>query len=509
MEKKKNALKRISLLIISLCLTGIAHATNINLPVSIWKNCRNGVDSLNALAEFHKTYIFKDVTIVYPARKTIHITITPGAPTIWLSHRTDFNGCTLVVRNNSKDHLLFALAWPDATAKDTPVGPKAIDSGDFSQNPSLSKGNKMVVVEDKTPWVSQRQGYGTSAIRRDIMIIRDGKAQGTVTAPYQTPSTSILSKAMNISESEKSFQNLTLKRASGSTRVTNLLAVSLENNVIIKNINIITPNNHKNKPKEGDRAISIANSAQVLLSDITIQGTYSDYNKVGYGIALENIRDCTICRLKAVAHWGVFGNNNINNITLEDCDINRFDIHCYGRDITFHNCIFRNELDDINTYNQFSSVFGTILFENCRFLHFYPVLHESSYNAYTGYNLVMRNCYMELDGNHNCIISAGKLENSTNSRPELKEKCWPNITIDGLTLKTNGIADFYLFKPMGGNNYSKKLEHLSDISIRNVSLIPSGTILQFHESPFKVRTKQRLKRAYSFPSNIRLQKRIK
>ena len=116
---------------------------------------------------------------------------------------------------------------------------------------------------------------------------------------------------------------------------------------------------------------------------------------------------------------------------------------------------------------------------------------------------------MELDGNHNCIISAGKLENEINSRPELKEKCWPNITIDGLTLKTNGITDFYLFKPMGNNDYSKKLEHLSDISVSNVSLIPSGATLQFHETPYKVRTRQRLNRTYSLPSNIRLQKRIK
>ena len=110
METKKNTLYRIVLLSISLCFTGITYATTINLPVSIWKNCRNGVDSLNALAEFHKTYIFKDVTIVYPAKKTIHITITANAPTIWLSHRTDFNGCTFIVRNNSKDHLL--LPWP-------------------------------------------------------------------------------------------------------------------------------------------------------------------------------------------------------------------------------------------------------------------------------------------------------------------------------------------------------------------------------------------------------------
>ena len=73
----------------------------------------------------------------------------------------------------------------------------------------------------------------------------------------------------------------------------------------------------------------------------------------------------------------MFGNNNINTALIENSEINRFDIHCYGRDISFKDVVF------VNLYNQFSSTFGTIRFDRCTFRHFTPVLYEASYNSYT------------------------------------------------------------------------------------------------------------------------------
>lgn len=484
-------------------------AHTIDLSTTIWNNCKNGSDSLEALFQFHRPYINKDVTIKYPANQVIHLDITEKAQTIWLSNRTDFNGCTFIVNNQRKNHFLFAIAYPDATARPINIGKETIDEGNFSRFSELKSGLQILFIEDRKPWIENRKGYNYGAVRKDILFIKNGKVLNQITTNYNTANSNPECKYLDANNTEKLFTNITFVRTANSTAITNLLAVSLQNNVMIDNISIYTPAYSDKQPQEGDQCFRIYNSTNVTFRDVSLNGTYSGYNKYGYGINMDNVWNSAFIRLKTKAQWGIFGNNNINNITLEDCDINRFDIHCYGRDITFRNCTFRNNLNDINTYNQFSSVFGTILFENCRFLHFYPVLHESSYNAYTGYNLVMRNCYMELDRDHDCIIRAGKLENVTNSRPELKEKCWPNIDINGLTLKTNGVTDFYLFKPTGENKYSQKLEHLSYISINNMQLIPSEATLQFHESPYTIRTKQRMKRTYSLPNNIRLKKRIK
>lgn len=406
-------------------LTCLTHATTINLPTSIWYKCRNGADSLNALAEFHKRFVNKDVTIVYPRNLVIHLSVTERSQTIGLSKQTDFNGCTFIVDNRSKNHYLFAITYPEATAKPIEISKKDIDKGDFSKHPIFQGNSHLLLIKDSNPWVKNREGYNYGAIRSDILLIEDGKALNRATTLYDTPSSNPECKYIEADFTEKKFANLTFIRSARSTAITNLLLVQFQNNISIENVSIKTPPISGRHPHEGDFCINVQNCTNITFRVVTIDGTYSDYNKYGYGISLDNVWSSSFIRLKAKAQWGIFGNYNINTATLEDCDINRFDIHCYGRNITFRNCTFRNTLNDINTYNQFSSVFGTILFENCRFLHFHPVLHESSYNAYTDYDLAMRNCYMELDRNHDSIIRAGKLENATNSRPELQEKCLP------------------------------------------------------------------------------------
>jgi hypothetical protein len=37
-------------------------------------------------------------------------------------------------------------------------------------------------------------------------------------------------------------------------------------------------------------------------------------------------------------------------------------------------------------------VFGTVLFDGCRFTDFVPVLLEPTYNAYTPFTLVFKDC---------------------------------------------------------------------------------------------------------------------
>ena len=115
---------------------------------------------------------------------------------------------------------------------------------------------------------------------------------------------------------------------------------------------------------------------------------------------------------------------------------------------------------------------------------------------------------MEADERHNSIIQAGMLEAETNSRPELKEKCWPNVSINGLTLKTNDVSDFYIFNPMAGNTYKGKIGHLSNISINGLQLIPANSTINIIESSLKISTRKRMKRNYTLPNRIKIQKRL-
>ena len=220
------------------------------------------------------------------------------------------------------------------------------------------------------------------------------------------------------------FKNLKFVRTDKSKHKTFLLAVENQANVELSNIHIITPESNKND----DAAIQITNSAMVELNDITIEGTYSQKNKWGYGVKLDNIYDLRIDRMYARANWGVFGTNNINKATLRNCDINRFDIHCYGRDVRCYNCKFTD------LYNQFSSVYGDVYFENCTFTNFIPMLIESSYNAYTPFDLTFKSCTFNLTASKNYLMTLSGLEAAHNSRPELSRKALPNITIKNCTV---------------------------------------------------------------------------
>jgi hypothetical protein len=93
----------------------------------------------------------------------------------------------------------------------------------------------------------------------------------------------------------------------------------------------------------------------------------------------------------------------INTALIEDSKINRFDIHCYGRDIAFKNVEF------FDLYNQYSSVFGTISHDHCTFTNFVPVLNGGSYNAFVGHDIVFNDCVFNATEKKNCFI---KLSNS-------------------------------------------------------------------------------------------------
>ena len=488
--------------------TLLLSASPITLPDSIWRSCKNGEDSLHALYQFHRPYMNKDVLIKYPARKIIHLTVTDKSQTIWLPRRTDFNGCTFFVTNQSKKHFLFAISNPDATAKPVNIAKAAIDSGDFTNYNELHGKLQMLLVEDQTPWVETREGYSYGALRSDILMVRNGKALNKVTANYNTPSSNPKCRYIDTDDEERLFSNVTLIRSASSTNITNLLVVSMQNNVVIENVRVKTPAWTDGQPHEGDQCFRCHHSTNITFRDVTIEGTYSDYNKYGYGINMDNVWNATFLRLKAESQWGIFGNNNIHTATLQECDINRFDIHCYGSDITFRQCTFRNELNAYNRYNQFSSVFGDILFDNCSFLRFTPVLQEPSYNAYTGYNIIILNCHWELDASHNCIVQTGRLDKRVNSRPELAEKCWPNIDIDGLTIQTNNLQTCYIYKTDGENRYPYKIGFMSSVKFYNVKLSTDSETLRVIESNVKFQTTKRLKRKQKVNATISYQQNL-
>lgn len=398
------------------------------------RNAVSGVERYEILYKTHAEALKIGADVDYSGIKRVYLDIPKNAKSIPLTDRTDFKDATFLVKNKQKDFYLFELII-DAEAI---VVDKKLLGQKKRKIPEMVEECVLIAVSDKTPWVEKRRGYSYGATRKDMIVVKNGKMKNLPIMPYDNTVSVPNCMAYPQNNKRKIFRNIKLIRSDDSNHKTFLLKIKGAYNVLVSNVSITTPNNTLN----ADAAIMIENSAKIVLRDVTIEGTYSQPQKYGYGISLDNVYDVSFIRLKANANWGIFGNNNVQRVVLNDCDINRFDVHCYGKDVYCKNTTFRN------FYNQFSSFYGTLKYEKCRFINFVPVLLESSYSAYTYFKIVMDKCSIYVDAKRPYLVSAGNPSLlQDNPREELASASWPDVEIRNSTLNSSEeIKNWTLFQ---------------------------------------------------------------
>ena len=417
-------------------------------------DAKTGMERYNCLFACHKDAVKKNAIISYAGIERLELEIPQNAQSIPLTHKTEFNNVVLHVLNKQKNITLFTL-YRNALALDiNQVG--LYDSKFYIEN--FSKGNHIIIVEEQIPW-TERAGYNTSAHRNDIILLKNGLAENDVVYQYKNLQDVKLSY-VETNKEPIAFRNIRLERDSMSTAITNLIYIKNYDNILLENLTINTPVNNLSS----DAAISLTNCTNIKLNEVTIDGTYSQKNKSGYGVLLGNVLNIQVRNMKAFGAWGVFGTYNVNMATLIHCDINRFDIHCYGKDVRCYNCNFSD------LYNQYSSVYGDVYYENCTFTNFIPVLIEPSYNAYTPFDLTFKTCTFNLTGKKNYFMTLSGLEEAHNQRPELSRKALPNISIKNCTVNlTDDVKKWYVVNT-GKVAYKEPLDYISKIEIDGLTI---------------------------------------
>ena len=399
-----------------------------------------------------------DKEVSFEGIDTLHIEIPQNAHSIPLTRHNDFGGLVLYVNNHARTQFIFArIGSADTLAVDSLM----LAARDFSSDKLFRRGNFMLFLEDENPWVATRSGHDYGAIRRDIVLLHDGLWLNEPVASYQTAASKPHFLYREMEEENFVFRNLTVIRQAEATFKSKVVKITYQNNVNIDSVLIITPKSSLT----ADGAFTLENCANVYFEDVTIDGTYSQNNYYGYGIYLDNILNSKFVRLTARANWGVFGTNNMNEVLLQDCDINRFDIHCYGKNVKIVNCLFSK------LYNQFSSMYGTVEYDSCRFTNFIPVLLEPSYNAYTGFDLVFKNCTFDATKERNFLISAGTLSGKTNARPELAKHCWPNVTIENLLVTVpDNVENIEVFHAKDEQTAGRTVGYISQLAVDGLNV---------------------------------------
>jgi hypothetical protein len=480
----------------------------VQISASALASCGSNIARYNYLLERHQTaaYATESSSVIYPENLQISIELPYGAISIPLPDTTNFNGCTFNVLNTTTpDICLFALT-PKRVPTSVFVSKRSIETGFFTDNPELATGVKLLAIEDESEWVNERVGYTTPFYRRDILLLEDGIAQNKTISTYYNRYSQPRCMCYEVDDNLKTIQNINLVRQSASTFITNLLNVTGQNNVQIKNIIITTPT--ASSITAGDNCLRVHNSTNVHLKNIAINKTYSTETNYGYGYSFQNVWNVKVEQISENGSvWGIFGNSHVNQAEFLNCNINQ--CNCvYGKDLTFCSCQFRNlGGSEDHTYNRFTSIYGNLEYNNCTFNKSRPVLIDSDYNSYTPFNLLLSNCTVNVNlSPYNCIVDAGILDNQINTRPELSVKCWPNVEINNLQISTvNNVSEVYLFKLRAGNTYNTPVAYMEALEVNVVGTIPTN--VTFYECNYHVFLANTLFRSVT-PSSFILIQRI-
>lgn len=459
------------------------------------------------LYEAHKYARKNNESVTYPSNRSF--TVEPNGPYIELGKQTDFNGCTITVTGGTtgaSPMFLFAMDLRTAI-NGLFIDKEAINSGDFSNISGFPSGDVMLIVKDSIPYTIYEPDNSFKN-RSDIILVKDRQALNHPIAPYDNESL-IEIEAYTIDRTEKSVKNLNFIRPYSSALLQHfrLLAIRYQDNLTIENISVTTEAVNGITQFIHDSCFKITESTNVTMKDITIDKTYSrmtaDY---GYGIELNKVWNITFNHIVATnPAWGVFGTNNVNTAYLVNCQLNRFDIHLYGKDITCENCTFTNdnEVSYPNTQhliNRYTAIFGFIRYVGCTFNHFVPIRIDKEFQIYTNFDLYMENCTINLKDSRPYIIEPGRLNSSEpHKRYGLEKRNWPNLYIKSLSivLPSNfpSNSNVYLFRLDTAPSSGMQADGISWIKIVNAITVNKPIILQFCN--YDVRLSKYLFRSYN------------
>jgi len=417
----------------------------------------SGVERYNILMKVHKEAVATGKNVTYEGINKLELEIPENAMSIPLPMITDFAGAELIVKNNKKSLHLFLMQGEKNPVE---LDKRSLKKSVFRSNPKLRNGRKVLIIEDESPWVEQRIGYDVGVKRKDILYLKRGRAQNKPVQSYNSPFSTPRAYYYDASIDQHVFKNLVFKRTNSSTMKTYLVHFNCIDNIEIINVTTITPSS----TLYADQIFAFTDCSNLSFENVVIDGTYSQLRKYGYGISMNNVWHSTFSKLRAHGNWGVFGTYCVNDATIEDSEINRFDIHCYGKDVKSVRCKFEG------LYNQFSSVYGTISFDECELKNFVPVLIEASFNAYTPFDLKWNNCTFFLDAKHNYLLKLSEVPEEDNKRPELKQKYLPNIYINNcfVVLAEDVKQWFVIFS--NSNNYKDSFDGIDKIIIEDLNL---------------------------------------
>ena len=429
------------------------------------REATTGMGRYFALYNAHVDALYRGVEVDYSGIDTLVLELPPSWKSIPLGPRIDFGGLVLYVTNHAHHGPLFSMVQ---TAVPLEMDKAMVDGLDYRRIPELADGWKLLILNDENAW-TERRGFGYMQYRRDLVVVHDGVGQNAPVMPWGSDATRLKASCVDVDTTQKVFRNLTMHRTKGCSFRTTLISVSGQYNVRLEHVRVTTP---KSK-MIADGIFSISNSARVTLDCIEVEGTYSGKGRpdvYGYAFSCNNLYDAHFHNIVAWGNWGVFGTNNLNRTHLSNCHVDRFDIHCYGRDVLLENCTLEGR------QTLLTSFYGKAVFDHCYFKNYIPMRVRSSYNAYTPFDIEIHHCTFELTPRCHYIVRVNLLDTADNPRPELREKCWPNLFVDGMDVRVPWtVGSLYAYDPCDNlKDLRREIGYISRVELKGLKTMRPG-----------------------------------
>ena len=173
------------LLLTTFCcyLSCICQARTVNPLQYGLREAQNDIERYEVLLRCHRDAVLNGYRISYKGIDSIRIELPRNYSSIPLTNNVDFSGVTIKVENKQKDGFLFDMK---AEVSDITLTCKEIDTGLFDNHEELHTGKFMLIIEDEEPWCIRKSG--TPLRRKDIVLVKDGRAMNKPTMGYSSSS---------------------------------------------------------------------------------------------------------------------------------------------------------------------------------------------------------------------------------------------------------------------------------------------------------------------------------
>ncbi|WP_282376323.1 hypothetical protein [Pseudomonas sp. PS01302] len=253
------------------------------------------------------------------------------------------NGGIVVPPSNDTIKNMFRLTDPSLAQKDISVDVLEMFEGQTQLTVAENIGNGMLYISS-----NKQIGYRTSAPTQPLYfaISHSINRGGVLNFPIKTDLTShtISAKFTPSPQTWVEIEGFT----ADETSYNNQCLFRIERGLVKVRNNAVQPNGRNTMPVCVNYLFRFLNGINIVFEDNVISGQ-TTYGGNTYGIVFDNCCDVTMSRNYGRGRdtWGVMETNNVNGFYINDCNLNRLDVHqgmhnffvrggvCYGNSVQY------------------------------------------------------------------------------------------------------------------------------------------------------------------------------